>query len=41
MSDAEREKRLREMMSNADWREEQRTKNVKHFREMDAKQVRS
>ena len=40
MDEAEREKRLREMMSNADWRETQRTKNVKHYREMDAKQVR-
>ena len=39
LDEAEREKRLREMMSNADWRESQRTKNVKHYREMDAKQV--
>ena len=27
------------MMSNADWRETQRTKNVKHYREMEEKQV--
>jgi len=38
LDESEREKRLREMMSNADWRESQRTKNVKHYREMDAKQ---
>ena len=39
IDDAEREKRLKEMMSNADWRETQRTKNVKHYREMEEKQV--
>ena len=26
---------LKEMMENAKWREDQRTKNVKHFRKMD------
>jgi len=33
LSDEERAKKLREMMSNADWRDEQRTKNVKKYRE--------
>ena len=35
MSDEEKQKKLREMMSNADWRDEQRTKNVKRYREED------
>ena len=32
MSDEEKARKLREMMSNADWRDEQRTKNVQRHR---------
>ena len=39
-SDADRQKKLQEMMENAKWREEQRTKNVKHYKAMDEKEER-
>ena len=33
LDESEKEKRLREMMQNAQWRDEQRAKNVQHHRE--------
>ena len=38
MSEEEKAKKLREMMSNADWRDEQRTKKVKQYREEETKE---
>ena len=35
MSEEEKAQKLREMMSNADWRVEQRSKNVQKYREED------
>ena len=34
----EKEERLAEMMDNAKWREDQRTKNVKHYKAQDKKE---
>ena len=41
LSDEEKQRKLREMMANADWRDEQRTKNVKKYREEDRKEEES
>ena len=38
LSDEEKEKKLREMMSNASWREDQRTKKVQQYRDADQKE---
>ncbi|KAJ7373149.1 RNA-splicing factor [Desmophyllum pertusum] len=37
MDDAEKEKRLAAMMENAKWRDEQRGKNVKRYKEEEAR----
>jgi len=39
LSDEERARKLEEMMGNAKWRDEQRTINVRHYREQDKVQV--
>lgn len=35
LSDEEKQKKLREMMDNAKWRDEERVQNVKKYREQD------
>ena len=38
LTEEEKERRLQEMMDNVKWREEQRTKNVKHYADQDRKE---
>lgn len=40
MTDEERERKLAEMMDNAKWRDEQRGKNVKRYKEEDEKEAK-
>lgn len=41
LTDEEKKQKLERMMENAQWREEQRTKNVKHYEDEDRKEVES
>lgn len=41
LTEEEKERRRKEMMENATWRDEERTKNVKHYRDKDAKETAS
>lgn len=41
LTDDEKKKKLERMMENAQWREEQRTKNVKHYDDEDRKEAES
>ncbi|XP_011304403.1 pre-mRNA-splicing factor CWC25 homolog [Fopius arisanus] len=41
LTDEEKEKRLKEMLANASWRDKERAKNVKKYREQDKKEQKS